>query len=203
MQINNLVLLLSASLIGVFVSAERDYEERARRKLTAAQSLLKQEWECDGWSPLPPKPSGSQCLLALDRIVKQPQSCAQKYLSGAARSVYDPIYNWFGYETGVITTNVVEVAIQLSMNNGVAVEVYDAMNYLIANIDSTGSVLPLPLAPTTLSFNIARTWPLNYPTFVRNEESGFASITQNVWSVQGQLLTVVISKAISLLPVVC
>ena len=89
------------------------------------------------------------------------------------------------------------------MNNGVAVEVYDAMNYLIANIDSTGSVLPLPLAPTTLSFNIARTWPLNYPTFVRNEESGFASITQNVWSVQGQLLTVVISKAISLLPVVC
>lgn len=200
MQINNLLLL---SLVGIFVSADRKYDEIARRKLTSASSLLTQKLANEGgWSPLPPKASNSQCSLALDRIVKQPQNCGQKYMSAAARSVYDPIYNWFDFEAGVLADNVIEVAIQFAKNNGVGVAVYDAFDKLLANVDESGNIIIGMPAPN-LTFNLARTWPLNYPTFVRNEIEGIASITQNIWSVQGQLLTVVISKSTGLLPVVC
>ena len=201
MQVANLLLLLSTALTGTIVSAERDYEQRAMKKLVSAQSLLQKKFECEGWSPLPHKPSYSQCLLALERIVKQPQSCAQKYMSGAARTVYDPIYNWFNFGSGIDKGNVIAVAIQFAMNNAVAVQVYDAFNREIANIDASGN--QLPLEDDGLGFDMTRTWALNYPTFVRNEEQAFASITQNVWSVQGQFLTVTISKPISLLPIVC
>lgn len=201
MQINNLFLILSTAIAGSFVSAERDYEERAMRKLVSARSLWKKQFEGEGYSPLPPSPSYSQCLLALDRIVKQPQSCAQKYMSGAARSIYDPIYNWFGFETGILNLNIIQVAIQFSLNNGVSVEVYDAFNKQLANINESG--IEIDLENEGLEFDKARTWPLNYPTFVRKEEEGYASITQNIWSVQGQLLTIVIAKRLELLPVVC
>lgn len=201
MQINNLFLVLSTIFAGVSVSAERDYEARAMKKLVAAGSLLKQQSECEGWSPLPPKASYSQCLLALERIVRQPQSCAQKYMSGAARTVYDPIYNWFAFGSGVVDTNVVDVSVQFALNNGVSVEVYDAFNQQIANVDASGNVLTL--VQSGLGINVARSWALNYATFVRNETAGYASITQNVWSAQGQLLSVSISKPLVLLPIVC
>ena len=80
--------------------------------------------------------------------------------------------------------------------------VYDAFDKLLANVDESGNIIIGTPRPN-LTFNLARTWPLNYPTFVRNEIEGIASITQNIWSVQGQLLTVVISKSTNLLPVVC
>ncbi len=172
------------------------------RHLMAGQSLLEQAVENDaGYSPLPPKASFSQCSLALERIVKQPQSCAMKYLSGPARNVYSPVYNWFTNDPNV---TIVQVAQQFALDNGVAVAVYDAYANQIANVDENGNILVVD-PNVMVGFELARTWALNYGTFVRDEESedAVASIAQNVWNVRGELLTVVISKPVNVLPVVC
>lgn len=184
------------------VSADRDYDRRAKKSLVAAHSLLEEAVEIGGYCPLPPRPSGSQCSLALERIVKQPQSCAMKYLSKAARNVYSPVYNWFYLQDTEAGDNIVLTAQQLSVNNGVGVEVYDAFGNEVANIDQSGNIMT-PDVDKEMGIELARTWPLNYPTFVRENEEGVASIAQNVWSIRGQLLTVVIYKDLNLLPVVC
>ena len=178
------------------VTSTRDYDRRAMKSLVAGQSLLERAIEIGGYCPLPPKASFSQCSLALERVVKQPTSCAMQYMSGAARSVYLPIYNWF------TDGSVDAVAQQFSYDNGVGVEVYDAFGNQIAQIDAAGNILapnPIPM----LGLELARTWPLNYPTFARNEDTGLALLAQNVWSVRGELLTIVISKNINVLPIVC
>lgn len=177
--------------------AGRDYESRAMAKLVVNQV----EGDCDGWSPLPPKASQSQCGLALERIVKQPQTCAQKYMSAPARNVYLPIYNWFGI--GPYTGTLEQVAAQYSYDNGVGIEIYDAFGRELVYVNTAGTAVPVASTIEPLSVELARTWPLNYPTFLRNEVSGFASITQNVWSADAQLLTIVIFKEVALLPVVC
>lgn len=195
-------LFLSVLSLSNLVSSRRKYERRAMRNLMAGQALLEQIVENDGgYSPLPPKASYSQCALALERIVKQPQSCAMKYLSAPARNVYSPIYNWF--TTGDEVT-IEQVAQQFAFDNGVGVEVYDAFGNEIAQVDENGNILPVD-PNVTVGFELARTWALNYATFVREEESeeAAASIAQNVWNVRGELLTVVISKPVNVLPVVC
>lgn len=194
-------LLISVLAASTSVSAGRDYERKA------AKNLLVGQWENEelenGWCPLPPKASGSQCLLALERVVKQPQTCPQKYMSGAARAVYLPIYNWFINENGTGNDQLGEVAVQFSRDNGVGVEIYDAFGNEIVNVGTDGVMQSLPLTTEPLSFELARTWALNYPTFLRDEPNQIASITQNVYSVEGELLTIVIYKELSLLPIVC
>lgn len=148
-----------------------------------------------GYSPLPARASESQCGLALQRIVMQPQSCAQKYMSGAARNIYLPIYQWFVNETLVST------ALQFAGDNGVGVEVFDAFGNVLVQITTSGAVGSTETDP--FGFDLSRTWALNYPTFLRQEAEGIASITQNIWNVDGQLLTIEIAKDINSLPVIC
>lgn len=197
MQFSLLTALLAASL--PFLHADDKYERRAKKNLLAGRYLVADKRDIGGWSPLPPKASFSQCSLALERIVKQPQSCAMKYMSGPARNVYSPVYNWFADSEEI---DVVSVAQEFALQNGVAVEVYDAFGNEIANVDDAGNILPND-STKFVGFELARTWALNYATFVRDEDKGVASIAQNVLSVRGQMLTVVISKSTALLPIVC
>jgi len=183
----------------------KDYKRRAAKHLMTGQLCKAKVGAIDGWSPLPSKASSSQCSLALQRIVKQPQSCAQSYLSGPARNVYLPIYKWFSDATDL---TVVDVAVQFATDNSVAVTVYNCMGDMVANVTELGTVLAL--VPTTnLSYQLARTWALNFPSFVRfvidasSPDDGTAFIAQNVWNFDSQLLTVVISKPLNVLPVVC
>lgn len=191
-----IISALFISLLATVAQAGRDYEARAMSKLVVNQFC---DNDCGGWSPLPPKASASQCGLALERIVRQPQTCAQKYMSGPARNVYLPIYNWFLPSADAVA--LAQVAAQFVSNNAVGIEIYDAFGRELVRINPDGTVLDVEVETT--SFELARTWPLNYPTFLREEKKGKASITQNVWSADGQILTIVIFKEISLLPVVC
>lgn len=185
-------LLISIFAATTCVSAGRKYEREAAKHLLQQQCF---RGECDGWSPLPPKASYSQCSLALERIVKQPQSCAQKYMSNAARAVYSPVYLWFG-------DNIDYFAQQFARENGVGIMIYDAFGINLVSYDSAGN----PEATTNLEnvpFMIARTWGLNYPTFARYEEDGVAFLVQNVYNFDGQMLTVALKKQLTELPVVC
>lgn len=199
MQFLTALLVCSLTVLGV-TSGEvsgRDYERRARKNLMAGERCKAKTAVLDGWSPLPCKASSSQCSLALQRIVKQPQSCAQSYMAGVARNVYLPIYQWFSEAVSVVDT-----ATQFALNTGVSVVVYDPFGNQEANIAADGTENSL-VDPTNLSYQLARTWALNYPSFVRVEAVNTAFIAQNVWDSDGRLLTVVIGKALNLLPVVC
>lgn len=192
--------ILSASSL-VSAGHGRNYERKAAKNLVVKNCEIA---ACDnGWYPLPRKASLSQCSLALLRIVKQPQSCPQQYMSSAARAVYLPIYNWFISEPGLLNANLEQVAIQFSRDNSVGVRIYDAFAKVIVDIgtDSTANILPAD--PSNLVFQLGRTWALNYATFLRDEPNEIASISQNVYSVEGELLTIEIYKELSLLPVVC
>lgn len=193
-----LISILSASSS---VSAGRDYERKAAKNLVVKSCEVA---ACDnGWSPLPPKASLSQCSLALERVVKQPQSCPQQYMSSAARAVYLPIYNWFIPETDITNTNLESVAIQFSKDNSVGVRIYDAFGKVIVDIGTDSVPNTLPGNPTNVPFQLGRTWALNYPTFLRDEPNDVASISQNVYSIKAQLLTIEVYKELNLLPVVC
>lgn len=188
---------LSSLLISVFaattcVSAGRNYERKAAKHLLQQQCFNE---GCDGWSPLPPKASYSQCSLALERIVKQPQSCAQKYMSNAARAVYSPVYLWF-------SDSVDGFAQQFARENGVGIIVYDAFGINLVTCDSSGN-FEAPTDLNTVPVMIARTWALNYPTFARYEEDGVAFLVQNVYNFDGQMLTIALFKELTELPVVC
>lgn len=193
-----IISLLAASSS---VSAGRNYERKAAKNLVVGQ-LAAEAAEC-GWYPLPEKASLSQCTLALERVVKQPQSCPQKYMSGAARAVYLPVYNWFTPETGSTLDNLQQVAIQFSRENGVGVKIYDAFGNEIVHVGTDGTLVPLPVSTTNLPFEVSRTWALNYPTFLRDEPNQLAYIAQNVFNVEGKLLTIAIYKELAVLPVVC
>lgn len=193
-----IISILSASS---FVSAGRDYERKAAKNLVVKPCEIA---TCEnGWYPLPAKASLSQCTLALERIVKQPQSCPQKYMSTAARAVYSPIYNWFITETLPGNLNLIQVAIQFTRDNTVGVKIYDAFGKLIVHVGTDGAVIVLPGTPTNLPFLLGRTWALNYPTFLRDDFNDIASISQNVYSNGGKILTIEIYKELALLPVVC
>lgn len=193
-----IISLLSASSS---VSAGRDYDRKAAKSLITKQCEI---GGCDnGWSPLPSKASMSQCSLALERIVKQPQSCPQKYMSSAARAVYSPIYNWAINEDAPGNLKLEQVAIQFSRDNSVGVKIYDAFGNIVAHV-GTDSLPKNPVgSPDNLPFQLSRTWALNYPTFLRDEANETASISQNVYEEDGYLWTIEIYKELSLLPVVC
>lgn len=195
------ILIISA--LTVAISAKKDYERTAMKKLmvrTDGLEVLKNGGEkACGWSGLPLKASSSQCGLALERIVRQPQSCAQMYMSDAARNIYLPIYLWFSTTDG--DSNVQAVAQQFSLDNGVGVEVYNVMGVEVALIETNGTI-GTPVS-TGLSFEVSRTWALNYPTFLRSEKINEAAIAQNIWNEKGEMFTVVIYKQLNLLPVIC
>ena len=193
--LSSILVTLLVALSGISARKERDYTALAAAKLMSKPLQCASGCEVGGGSPLPRKPSESQCSLALQRIVKQPQNCGQKYLSGAARNVYLPVYNWFG-------NDVVQVAQQYALDNGVGVEVYDAFGSEVASISTTGTVLT---PSTEKTFNIAteRTWALNYPTYYTSSSTGLGYLAQNVYSFDGKILLVVISKELVLLPQVC
>lgn len=194
------LLVVTLAYVGVVTGRKhRDYTSQAASKLVFKP--LQCDAGCGAWtggggSPLPKEPSESQCALALQRIVKQPQNCGQKYLSGAARSVYLPIYNWFDLDVSA-------VALQYANDNGVGVEVYDAFGNEIAAVNTIGKVQSPSPVPETYNVGSGRTWALNYPTYYTVASLGLAFLAQNIYSVDGQVLLIVISKELTLLPQVC
>lgn len=196
--------LLTAILVSMLLAIggasahkQRDYNAIAASKLVSVplQCATVCEKDC-GWSPLPRDPSESQCSLALQRIVKQPQSCGMKYLSGPARNVYLPIYDWFG-------ANINLVALQFASDNGVGVEIYDAFGNELVLISPTGVALTPSATKEVPSFDVVRTWALNYPTYMISTVEGLGMLAQKVFSVDGQVLVIIISKELNLLPAVC
>lgn len=152
-----------------------------------------------GYQILPEKASPAQCNLALQRITQQPRSCAEQYMARTARNVYLPIYDWFQQP--------VASAGQFGADTGVSVTVVDSFNNPIAVglPNGSGSAVTKSDLPifNSLPFMQARSWALNYPTFIRDEAVEQASIDQVVYSDDGQLVTVIITMPVSVLPVVC
>ena len=182
------------------VSADRNYKSSASRNLLSTHLDRYNFADCSGYSFVPSKSSVSQCSLALELIAKQPQSCAQKFLSGSARNIYLPTYNWFVGSLDQLQ----QYAIQFSLDNVVGVEIYDAFGVQIVKVSTSGILLPLDTPnPASVSFELVRSWSLNYPTFLREESDNEGSITQNIWSVSGELLTIKVMKELNLLPAIC
>lgn len=152
-----------------------------------------------GYQILPPHASPAQCNLALQRIAQQPRSCAEQYMARAARNVYLPIYDWFDPEQ--LANN----AAQYSLDNGVAIKVSDAFGKLLVETAADGSVVPAPypIPAVNVEFTEARTFALNYPTFVRDEVNSLGRLQQIVYGADAQMVLVEIMVPLSQLPVVC
>ncbi len=172
--------------------SDRHYEKIARQKNKFATNDA-------GYQILPPKASPAQCNLALQRISQQPRSCAEQYMARTARNVYLPIYLWF--ESDQLT----QTAAQFSLDNGVAVEVSDAFGNILVETTSTGTIVnaTFPIAPNNVEFDEARTYALNYPTFLRDENEEVGKIQQIVFNDDAEMLLVEIMVPLNQLPVVC